>query len=71
VLILLVILGEVTANKICEFGKMDKGNVSRAVNRLVKKGNVTEKLNPRGQKEFQPIDNSWWNEIILPYKNIV
>ena len=29
---------------------MDKGNVSRAINRLVKKGNVTEKLNPTDKR---------------------
>jgi len=45
VLIVLARLGEVSANEICEFGKMDKGNVSRAINRLVKMENVTEKLN--------------------------
>jgi len=50
VLIVLARLGEVSANEICEFGKMDKGNVSRAINRLVKMENVTEKLNPADKR---------------------
>ena len=70
VLIVLARLGEVSANEICEFGKMDKGNVSRAIDSLVKK-ECNRKVKPRGQKECQFKDNSWRNEIILPYKNIV
>ena len=70
VLIVLGRLGKVSANEICEFGKMDKGNVSRAIDRLVKK-ECNRKVKPRGQKECQFKDNSWRNEIILPYKNIV
>ena len=53
VLIVLARLGDVTANQICEFGKMDKGNVSRATKNLVKKGKIKEKLNPADKRSVK------------------
>ncbi len=50
VLIVLARLGEVTANQICEFGKMDKGNVSRAIKKLVKEGRIKERLDAKDRR---------------------
>ena len=50
ILIILARLGEVTANQICEFGKMDKGNVSRAVKKLVREGRIKEKLDLKDKR---------------------
>ena len=44
ILIVLAGRGGVTANQICEFGKMDKGNVSRAVKKLAREGRIKAKL---------------------------
>ncbi len=50
VLIVLARLGKVTANQICEFGKMDKGNVSRAIKKLVKEGRIKERLDAKDRR---------------------
>ena len=50
ILIVLARLGEVAANQICEFGKMDKGNVSRAVKKLAREGRIKEKLDLKDKR---------------------
>ena len=46
VLVMLVSLGPCSARQICDDTKMDKGNVSRAVKRLVDDGRLTETPDP-------------------------
>jgi DNA-binding MarR family transcriptional regulator len=53
ILIILARLGEVTVNQICEFGKMDKGNVSRAVKKLVREGRIKEKLDLKDKRSIR------------------
>ena len=39
-------LGPTTARRICDMTKMDKGNVSRAVKKLLADGRITERPDP-------------------------
>ena len=46
VLAVLVQSGATTARKICDYSTMDKGNVSRGVNKLAKAGEIKERIDP-------------------------
>jgi len=46
VLVMLVSIGPCSARQICDDTKMDKGNVSRAVKRLLEDGRLSEKPDP-------------------------
>ncbi|MDP6427720.1 MAG: MarR family transcriptional regulator [Rhodospirillales bacterium] len=46
VLVMLATLGPLAARQICETAKMDKGNVSRAVKKLLDDGRISEQPDP-------------------------
>ncbi len=50
VLVMLKTIGPMTARKICELTKMDKGNVSRAVKKLIADKRVSETPDPEDRR---------------------